>query len=383
MMRLRISITQSSLVFLVAAGLFLTACKKEEPGDGTPPPVQVTHVQDMNMVTVDDKKLSQFPLVAAERVDSAAQLTSTGAVAPDVGRTIPVISLASGRVVEIHARLDDVVKKGQLLMKVQSPDVTNAWSVYRKAKNDEQLANKAYLRAKELYDHGAISEGMLEQADNSEQDAQAALNAAEEQLKIFGVDMAHPSSIVPVYAPTSGVIIAQNVTNAAATGVTFAGSSTAFTIVDLSRVWILCDVYENDLSKLQLGQSAQIHINAYPETKLTGKISDIGPVLDPTIRTAKVRVEVANPGVLRLGMFVTAIFESRTREPHTVVPATAILHLHDRDWVFVPAGSSQFKRSEVHGGKFLPGGKQEILSGLDAGQQVVSNALSLESAVSQ
>jgi cobalt-zinc-cadmium efflux system membrane fusion protein len=294
-----------------------------------------------------------------------------------------VISLASGRGVEIHVRLDDAVKKGDLLMKVQSPDVTNAWAAYRKAVNDELLANKAYLRAKELKDHGAISQAMLEQAENGENDAKEGLTAAEEQLKLYNVDMAHPSSIVGVYAPTSGVIIAQNVTNAAAAGVTYSGSSTAFTIADMSHVWILCDVFENDLPKLQMGQTAQIHINAYPDRGLTGRISDIGPVLDPSLRSAKVRLEVANPGILKLGMFVTATFASKKLETRAVVPSSAVLHLHDREWVFLPAGNHQFKRTEVHAGKMLDGGKQEILSGLEPGQQVVTNALMLETAGDQ
>ena len=365
------------------AGLAVTGCKKEEQGDSAPPPAKVTSVADMNLITVDAAKVSQFPLQAAEKVDSASQLTATGSVTPDVSRTIPVISLASGRVVEIRVRLDDAVKKGDLLMKVQSPDISNAWATYRKAVNDEQLANKAYVRAKELKDHGAISQAMLEQAENGENDAKEALTAAEEQLKVFGADMTHPSSIVGVYAPTSGVIIAQNVTNAAAAGVTYSGSSTAFTIADLSHVWILCDVFENDLAKLQLGQTAQLHINAYPDKVLTGRISDIGPVLDPSLRTAKVRLEVANPGILKLGMFVTATFAGKKLETHAVVPSGAVLHLHDREWVFLPAGSNQFKRTEIHAGKMLDGNRQEILSGLAPGQQVVTNALALETAGNQ
>ena len=272
------------------------------------------------------------------RIEAPAELQVTGAVYPDIAREVPVISLASGRVVDIKARLDDYVKKGQLLLKVQSPDITNAFDVYLKAVNDEQLTNKAYVRAKDLYEHGAISLGMLEQAEDSERDNQADLTAAEEQLRTLGIDKNDPHSIVPVYAPISGVIVAQNVTIAAAAGVNFSGSSTAFTIADLSVVWIVCDVYENDIPKLQLGQHADIRLNAYPGRVLSGHISDIGPVLDPNIRTAKVRIEVPNPGILKLGMFVTATFESKTKEAHAVVPASAILHLHDRDWVFVPAG---------------------------------------------
>ena len=372
-----------SMGVLFAACLTLNACKKQEAGDGAPPPTQVVHVPDMNLITVDQEKAGQFPTQAAEKLDTASQLSATGSVNPDVSKTVPVISLANGRVVDIKVRLDDYVKKGQLLIKVQSPDVSTAFDAYLKAVNDEQLANKGFIRAKDLLEHGAISQAMYEQAEDTEKDAKADLVAAEEQLKVIGVDKDHPSPIVNVYAPVSGVIITQNVTQAGAAGVSLSGSSTAFVIADLSRVWILCDVFENDLSKVHVGESAQIHVDAYPNKALTGRISDIGPVLDPTLRTAKVRIEVPNPGILKIGMFVTATFEGKQTETHTVVPATAVLHLHDRDWVFVPAGNDQFKRTEVRGGKYLPDGKQELLSGLEPGQKIVTNALALESTVSQ
>jgi cobalt-zinc-cadmium efflux system membrane fusion protein len=199
----------------------------------------------------------------------------------------------------------------------------------------------------------------------------------------LGVDKNHPSSIVNVYAPISGVIVAQNVTNSAAAGVGLSGSATTFTIADLSTVWIVCDVYENDIPKLQMGQEAKFKLNAFPDHPITGRVSDIGPILDPTLRTAKVRIEVRNPGFLKLGMFGAATFTGRAKETHAVVPAEAVLHLHDRDWVFLPAGGNQFRRTEIHAGKMLDGNRQEILSGLQPGQQVVTNALLLETAGNQ
>jgi membrane fusion protein, heavy metal efflux system len=367
------------LNFICCASLFFgpVACEKKfNPAEGAPPPTQVVPNENNGTVTVDNPE--QFLLVAADQIEAPDKLNVTGAVNPDISREVPVISLASGRVVDIRARLDDNVKKGQLLLKVQSPDITNAFDTYLKAANDEQLANKAYERAKDLYAHGAISQGSLEQAEDTEKDARADLDAAEQQLNTLGISKDHPSSIVPVYAPISGVIVAQNVTNAAAAGVTYSGSSTAFTIADLSVVWVICDVYENDLSKLQLGQPAQIRLNAYPDKVLTGRVSDIGPVLDPTIRTAKVRIEVPNPGMLRLGMFVTATLQSRGLHEFAIVPADAILHLHDRDWVFTPAGAKQFKRVQVIAGETMAGNKQQILSGIAPGQQVVRNVLQLE-----
>jgi cobalt-zinc-cadmium efflux system membrane fusion protein len=337
----------------------------------------------MNLITIDAKDVAKFPLTTASQIEAASELTATGSVFPDISREVPVISLANGRVVDIKARLDDNVKKGQLLLKVQSPDITNAFNAYLKAANDEQLAHKAFVRADDLLKHGAISQAQLEQAEDTAKNAKADLTAAEEQLKTLGVNKSHPSSVVNVYAPISGVIVAQNVTNAAAAGVGLSGSATTFTIADLSTVWIVCDVYENDIPKLQLGQEAKIKINAFPDRLLAGRISDIGPILDPSLRTAKVRIEVRNPGFLKLGMFTTATFTSKSKETHAVVPGEAVLHLHDRDWVFVPAGGNQFKRTEVHAGKMLDGSRQEILSGIQPGQQVIGHALLLETAGNQ
>ena len=372
-----------ALALAIVLGLSFSGCKGKDQGDGAPPPAQVIQVADMNLITIDKGDVAKFPLTAASQVETASELTATGTVFPDISREIPVISLANGRVVDIKARLDDNVKKGQLLLKVQSPDITNAYDAYLKAANDEHTANLAYLRADDLLKHGAISQAMLEQAEGAEKDAKADLAAAEDQLKTLGVDKNHPSSIVSVYAPISGVIVAQNVTQSSAAGVSLSGSATAFTIADLSDVWIICDVYENDISRLQLGQEAHIKLNAYPDRPLTGRISDIGPILDPAIRTAKVRIQVSNPGFLKLGMFGTATFTSRTKETHAAVPADAVLHLHDRDWVYLPAGGNQFKRTEVHSGKMLDGNRQEILSGIQPGQQVVTNALLLETAGNQ
>ncbi|HZB89058.1 MAG TPA: efflux RND transporter periplasmic adaptor subunit [Terracidiphilus sp.] len=377
--------TASSRTILAACILLpaLAGCNSKDHGDPAPPPAKVVQVEDMNLIDIPGRDASHFPIVEAGQMQAVSELTATGSVTPDISREVPVISLANGRVVDIRARLDDNVKKGQLLFSVQSPDVTNAFDAYLKAVNDEHLASGAYARAQDLFAHGAIAHAALEQAEDTEKDARADLDAADEQLKILGVDKTHPSSVVPVYAPVSGVIVAQNITNAAAAGVALSGSATAFTVADLSNVWILCDVFENDLPRLQLGQQARIRLDAYPDRVLTGRVSDIGPVLDPNIRTAKVRIEVANPGILRLGMFASATFSSLAKTTLAVVPADAVLHLHDRDWVYVPASQNQFRRVEVRVGQILDGNRQQILSGIEPGQQVVTHALLLETAGNQ
>ncbi|WP_263368799.1 efflux RND transporter periplasmic adaptor subunit [Edaphobacter bradus] len=322
-------------------------------------------------------------MTAGEHASTSA-LNVTGTVAADISRTIPVVSLANGRVVGVHARLGDYVRKGQLLLEVQSTDISGAFDQYLKASNDERLANTQLERAKLLYDRGALSKSQLDIVENSELDAKTDLVAAEQQLRVLGVDKTNPSAAVKIYSPATGVIISQNVTDASAAGVSLSGSSTAFTIADLSHVWVICDVYENDLATLRLGQSAEIHLNAYPGRTLKGTVSDIGAVLDPSIRTAKVRIQVENPSMLmRIGMFASVVLYGQRPEMHASLPATAILHLQDRDWVFAPAGDNQFRRIQVRTGMTLPNGQQEILAGLQPGQQVVAQALSVQNSVAQ
>jgi cobalt-zinc-cadmium efflux system membrane fusion protein len=364
--------------------LLIAGCGKKtsDPAAEAPPPTTVEHEQGVDVVQVD--KPERFPLVTAISREATSTLNVTGTVNPDVSREIPVVSIASGRVVAVHVRLGDYVRKGQLVMEVQSTDVSGAFDQYLKAVNDEHLTNTQLERAKILYDKGAIAKSQLDIAQDGEDDAKADLTAAEQQLHVLGIDKNHPGETVKIYSPASGFIIQQNVTEAATAGVALSGSATAFTIADLSHVWIICDVYENDLATVHLGQTADIRLNAYPDRVFTGSISDIGAILDPSIRTGKVRIQVENPGnLMRIGMFATATFHGKRPEMHTVVPASAILHLHDRDWVYVPAGDGKFRRVGVQGGVMLPGNLQEINAGLNPGQQVVSNALELQNSSEQ
>jgi len=370
-------------VWTISLGLslFLISCgdSKGDPKAEAPPPVKVESEQDLNVFQVDHPE--QFPLATAVAHDSASQLTVTGTVNPDISRSVPVISIATGRVVEIHARLGDTVKKGQLLLRVQSADMSAAFSDYRKAMADEKLARIQFERAKLLYDKGAISLNDFQTAEDVENKAQVDVENTTERLRVLGGNVDHPAAIVDVRAPASGVITDQQVTNAS--GVAGLGSPNPFIVSDLSHVWILCDVYENDLANVHVGETAEIRLNAYPDKAFTGRISNVLPVLDPTLRTAKVRIEVSNPGLMRVGMFVTATFHGQKKETHALVPATAILHLHDRNWVYVPAGDIKFRRVEVVEGKMLPGNMQEVISGIKPGVQVVQNALVFQNTVEQ
>jgi len=382
---IHMSATKKCLFFLqfllIGLSVVLSGCgdSKGDPKAEAPQAAKVEHEQDVNLIRVDHPE--QFPLTTAQEHRASSQLQATGVVSPDVSRNVPVISIATGRVAEIRARLGDTVQKGQVLLRVQSADVSAAISDYRKAAADEKLARVQYERAKDLYDKGAVSLNDFQTAEDVENKAKVDLENTTERLRVLGGDVNNPASIVDIRAPVSGVITDQQVTNAA--GVAGLGSPNPFTISDLSHVWILCDVYENDLSNVHVGETADVRLNAFPDKVFTGRISNVGPVLDPTLRSAKVRIEVRNPGLMKVGMFVTATFHGQKAEMHAAVPASAILHLHDRDWVYVPAGGKAFRRVEVTGGDMLPGKMQEILSGIKPGEQVVQNALVFQSTVEQ
>lgn len=372
----------AALVCVSAA--WVTGCGASgqvDPAAGAPPRAQVDREGDDTAIEV--KHPEQFPLAMATAREAAPQLSVTGVVNPDVSRAVPVVSLASGRVIELRARLGDQVQKGQLLLRIQSADVVAAFSDYRKAAADQTLTQSQLDRAQALFDRGAIAKKDEEVAQAAAAKARVDVKNATERLRMLGMDADRESTAtVDIVAPASGIITEQNVTNAAGVK-SLDNSPNLLTISDLSRVWIVCDVYENDLSTVHIGDAADIHLAAYPNKVLTGRISNIGAILDPSLRTAKVRIEVANPGLMRVGMFVTATFRGRSKQIRAVVPATAILHLHNREWVYVPVGSTQFQRVEVRSGNTLPDNLQEIVSGLQPGQRVVSNALVFQNTVEQ
>jgi membrane fusion protein, heavy metal efflux system len=384
----RSSITVSTLwvaTLCVSLSLFIAGCERkvraqDNVAASTGPSATVVEPDlDANNFKVDHPE--RFPLSTAGEHVAAPELNVTGVVNPDVSEQVPVPSLATGRIVEIDARLGDEVTKGQLLFKVRSADIANAFSNYRQAVKNEELTKLQLERANILFEHGAIPKSGQEIAQNAEDDNIVVLETAKEQLGLLGGDPAHPTGIVQVFAPVSGTITDQEITDQSA--VQSYTAPNPFTISDLSHVWIICDVWENNMSQVRIGEFADIHLVAYPNQVLKGQISNILPIIDPNIRTAKVRLQVDNPGLMRIGMFVTATFHGETREKYATVPASGILHLHDREWVYLPLGNGHFRRQEVTAGNMLPGNLQEVASGIKPGDQVITNALVFQNTVEQ
>ncbi len=368
--------------FAAVCGVLLLAMIASSCSDETKAaPTRTEVTVDPNLYTVERPEL--FKLVTAESRDVSTAITANGSVAPDVNRTIHVTSQGSGRVADLKVRLGDYVKKGQVLLSIRSADLATAFSDYQKAVADDRLAKRALDRAQLLNSHGALAEKDLQQAEDTEGKARADVQNAEQHVRILGGDPAHPGSLIEIRAPVPGTIVEQNVSG-------FEGiksldnSPSLFTLADLSQVWVLCDVYENDLGLVHFGDNADLRLNAYAETVYHGRVADISRVLDPTTRSAKVRIVLPNrDGSLRPGMFAVATFRSRKSQSRVVVPSTAVMRLQDKDWVFLKDGVQRFRRVEVRSLGESSEGVLQIQTGVKAGDQLIANALEFSSSVAE
>jgi membrane fusion protein, heavy metal efflux system len=368
---------------LVASALLsLGGCSHNTSANSNPPAAKIEPAADPSLYR--PKRPDQFPVVKAETRSVPDQLLLNCVVSPDVQRTVHVTSLTGGRVADIRARLGDQVRQGQVLVVINSSELAAAISDYKKAQADEVLTRKAFERAQLLNSHGALAQKDLETADDAETKAKVDVAASAEHIRLLGGDIDRLSPVLEIKSPVAGTIVEQN--TAGGEGVkSLDNSPSLFTVADLSSVWVLCDVYENDLSQVHLGDHADVRLNAYPDRLLRGRVQNISPVLDPATRTAKVRLELDNrAGLMRPGMFGTALFVSQRNHDRIILPTAAILRLHDKDWVFRVEGDGKFRRTEVQAGPSAADGKQEILAGgIRPGDAVVANALEFSSAVEE
>lgn len=345
-----------------------------------PEPTRTEITLEPGVFRVDHPEI--FKLVKIETRDLPSVVKANCSLTPDVNRTIHVTSQASGRVVDLRVRLGDYVNKGQPMLSIHSADLAGAFSDYQKAVVDEQLSRKALERTDLLYSHGAAAQKDLEQAQDAEQKAKVDVQNGEQHIRILGGDPSHPSSVIELRAPVAGTIVEQNISGFEGVK-SLDNSPNLFTIADLSQIWVLCDVYENDLGEVHLGDQAQVVFNAFPDRVFHGAVSDISRILDPNLRSAKVRVVLSNPkGEMRPGMYAGASFRSQKLHSSLVVDSTAIMRLQDRDWIFRREDKQQFRQVEVHTLGETPDGIHEIKSeAVHPGDDVVMNALEFSTAM--
>ena len=328
------------------------------------------------LFTIPQDQTSHVQVVTVQPTTLTRSLRLTGAVAYNGFRTTPVITQVSGPVSRIAVVPGQKITKGQPMLYVASPDYSQLRSNYLKAKDAYLLAQKAYARAKDLYQHHAIAEQNLEQAESAEVQAGGDMASAAAALKVMGITdpdalvKAPPSFEVPVRAPISGEVVEQLVS---AGQFIQPGTTQCFTISDMSTVWVLVNVYQNDLPYVKVGDQVTIHTDAYPDV-FHGRISYIAAALDPSTRTLQARIETANPGEkLKKDMFVTSTVNAGTIKDAIALPDSAVLRDNENQpFVYAEVGSNQFGRRGVTLGENLSG-QTQITSGIKPGDRIVGN----------
>jgi membrane fusion protein, heavy metal efflux system len=362
----------------VAVVCALTACSSNDrkgAGQMTSFSAGTSTSANAQLFTLPQDQMSHVQIVTVQPTTLTRTLRLTGSVAYNAFKTTPVITQVGGPVSRILVVPGQQVKAGQPMLDVSSPDYSQLLDAYLKAADSYRLADKFYLRAQDLYQHHAIAQRDLEQAESDRNQAQADLNAADQGMKILGIkspgDLAKaPSSaLIPVLAPISGEVVERLVSPGQ---VVQAGQTQAFTISDLSTVWVLANVYQGDLASIRSGDDVVVQNDAYPGT-FHGRISYVSPALDPNTRTLQARIVVENPGEkLKRDMYCTVIVTAGSMANAIAVPDSSVLRDdNNQPFVYLATGN-QFGRRDVEIGQSV-NGQTQILRGLSTGEKVVGD----------
>lgn len=331
---------------------------------------------EATLFTVPQEQLSHIQIVTISAAPLTRTLRLSGQVAYNGFKTTPVITAVGGPVSQVLVFPGQHVRAGQPMLEVSSPDYSQLRASYLKARDSYNLADKNYQRAQDLYAHHAIAEADLLQAESVRTQAQADMNAAAQGLHILGITnldslaSAPASAQIPVRAPISGEVVDRQCSPGQ---LIQAGATQCFTISDMSTVWVLVNVYQNQLSYIHNGEAVSVQTDAYP-TIFHGKISYLAPAVDPNTRTLQARIVTENPGEkLKNQMYVTAIVVAGTIPKAITVPVASVMrNTENQPFVYVQTGTAQFSRRMVEIGE-IQSGRIQILSGLSAGEKVVAD----------
>jgi len=331
---------------------------------------------EATLFTVPQDQLSHIQIVNVSTAPLTRTLRLSGQVAYNGFKTTPVITAVGGPVSQVLVFPGQHVRAGQPMLEVSSPDYSQLRANYLKARDSYNLAGKNYQRAQDLYAHHAIAEADLLQAESVRTQAQADMNAAEQALHILGITnldslaSAPPTAQIPVRAPISGEVVDRQCSPGQ---LIQAGATQCFTISDMSTVWVLVNVYQNQLSYIHTGDAVSVQTDAYP-TVFRGKISYLAPAVDPNTRTLQARIVTENPGEkLKNQMYVTAIVVAGTIPKAITVPVASVMrNTENQPFVYVQTGATQFSRRMVEIGETQQE-RIQILSGLSAGEKVVAD----------
>jgi cobalt-zinc-cadmium efflux system membrane fusion protein len=346
--------------------------KKDEHG-------VVTLSQDM-------QKSSGIEVKQVDMEEAAVPISATAVIEMNMDRTAKISPRVTGKAVRIIASQGDRVKAGQALAYLDSVELDQIWSDYRKAQGKVELARRNLQREETLFQKKISPEKDVLKARQELDEAEADINFAKERFRLVGVDVAkfasskgdgnHP--LVPVSSSVGGIVIEKEVTQ----GEIVSPDKILFLVADLSTLWVVIDVYEKDASRLKVGTGVKLSVTAFPDKVFKGKISYIADVVDEKTRTEKARVTIDNAGgLLKPGMFASVLIEARNvgAERLIAVPEEAVQIESAARYVFVQISPDKFKRRDIETGRSL-GKSLEVTAGLKEGEVVaVKGAFILKS----
>ncbi len=376
--KMNLPAAKAALLAMVASSLLiLSGCghKSSGPGAAQTTAYGSAGAPQAALFKIPQEQMGHVQIVTVEPQTFPEVLRLPGSVTYNAFQTTPVITQISGPVSRVLVYPGQFVKAGQPMFYVSSPDFAQLRSNYLKASDAYELAQTNLQRDQDLYAHHAIAQLDLQQAQSTRNQALADRQAAEQALQVLGVqdpsrlDSESAGAQIPVLAPIAGQVVDRTVSPGQ---VVQAGSTQAFTISNMGTVWVLVNVYQQDLAHIRLGDPVSVETDAYSKV-FHGRISYIAPTLDPSSRTLPVRIVTDNPqGMLKKDMYVTADVEAGDVKALTV-PDTAVLRNSvNEPFVYVLVGTNQFAQRLVTIGR-SENGQTQILSGLHAGEKVVGD----------
>jgi cobalt-zinc-cadmium efflux system membrane fusion protein len=365
--------TFSKLTFiaLLTSLLLITGCKKSQPSGAT------QTAQDPNLVMANEALLAQIKISVVSQGDVSDILRVAGQIDYDEQALTRIGASVTGRVTQINAQLGNEVKKGDTLALINSSELSNSQLAYLKARSEKEFHRRTVQRAKTLFEADVISAAELQRRESEYEVASAQTRAAQDQLRVLGVNLKAMEelattgaidSVASVMATIKGVVVERKVT----TGQVVQPADVLFTVADLSRVWAVAQVPEQQVAQVKVGQSVRIEVPALENEKLIGKLIYVGQTVNPESRTVLVRTELDNTsGRLKPSMLASMLIES-TPTKRVVVPITAIVREQDADYVFIEEKPGSFRLKPVRLSS-EHNGQRVVLDGLSQGMRIVSD----------
>ena len=365
------TISKLTFIALLTSLLLITGCKKSQPSSAT------QAAQDPNLVMANESLLAQIKISEVSQSDVSDILRVAGQIDFDEQALTRIGASVTGRVIQINAQLGNEVKKGDTLALINSSELSNSQLAYLKARSEKEFHRRAVQRAKTLFEADVISAAELQRRESEYEVASAQTRATQDQLRVLGVNLKAMEelattgaidSVASVMATIKGVVVERKVT----TGQVVQPADVLFTVADLSRVWAVAQVPEQQVAQVKVGQSVRIEVPALENEKLIGKLIYVGQTVNPESRTVLVRTELDNTsGRLKPSMLASMLIES-TPAKRMVVPITAIVREQDADYVFIEQKPGSFRLKSVRLSS-EHNGQRVVLDGLSQGMRIVSD----------